>query len=148
MENSIAANRAGAAQLFSSVETIAFEGKPLCMIIKRELDPEVTTFLTPPEFNLQVGYIVYPKGHTIPRHTHLPIERQVTGTSEVLLVKQGGCSLDVYNDAKELVATRELASGDLMIMVAGGHGFRMQEDTVLLEIKQGPYPGVAEKERF
>jgi hypothetical protein len=35
-----------------------------------------------------------------------------------------------------------------MIMVGGGHGFRMTEDTVLLEVKQGPYPGVQEKERF
>jgi hypothetical protein len=41
-----------------------------------------------------------------------------------------------------------LAEGDVMVLVAGGHEFRMREDTVLLEIKQGPYPGVAEKERF
>ena len=32
--------------------------------------------------------------------------------------------------------------------VGGGHGFRMIEDTVLFEIKQGPYGGPAEKERF
>jgi len=31
-------------------------------------------------------------------------------------------------------------------LVGGGHGFRMQEDTVLLEIKQGPYLGLGEKE--
>ena len=47
-----------------------------------------------------------------------------------------------------LIATRELATGDVMLMVGGGHGFRMLEDTVLLEVKQGPYTGVAEKERF
>jgi hypothetical protein len=35
-----------------------------------------------------------------------------------------------------------------MVAVNGGHGFRVLEDTVLLEIKQGPYPGGAEKERF
>ena len=35
-----------------------------------------------------------------------------------------------------------------MLMVGGGHGFRIVEDTVFLEIKQGPYQGQEEKERF
>ena len=35
-----------------------------------------------------------------------------------------------------------------MLMVGGGHGFRMLEDTVFLEVKQGPYTGLDEKERF
>ena len=50
--------------------------------------------------------------------------------------------------SRELVATRELRQGDVMLMIAGGHGFRMLEDTILLEIKQGPYTGIDEKERF
>jgi hypothetical protein len=33
-------------------------------------------------------------------------------------------------------------------MVGGGHGFRMLEDTLLLEVKQGPYLECEEKERF
>ena len=70
------------------------------------------------------------------------------GTSEVLIVREGRCKLDVYDVDQALVATRELLPGDIMIMVGGGHGFRIREDTVLMEIKQGPYPGVAEKERF
>jgi hypothetical protein len=47
-----------------------------------------------------------------------------------------------------LVASRELRSGDITLMVGGGHGFRMQEDTVFLEVKQGPYTGIDEKECF
>lgn len=70
------------------------------------------------------------------------------GTSEVLVVKAGHCLIDIYNDDRELVATRELHPGDIMLMVGGGHGFRMIEDTVFLEIKQGPYTGLDEKERF
>jgi quercetin dioxygenase-like cupin family protein len=130
------------------VESIGFEGKTLCLIIRRELEPRSTTFLTPSDFNLQAGYIVYPEGHVIPRHVHLPVERHLTGTSEVLIVRKGRCELEVYNDDRERVAVRELRAGDVMVMVAGGHGFRMLEDTILLEVKQGPYPGVAEKERF
>jgi hypothetical protein len=46
------------------------------------------------------------------------------------------------------VATRELRDGDIMLMVGGGHGFRMIDDTILIEVKQGPYTGIDEKERF
>ena len=41
-----------------------------------------------------------------------------------------------------------MEQGDIVILVAGGHGFEMLEDTVLMEIKQGPYTGLKEKERF
>ena len=130
------------------VEHITSDQQLLCILIRVEMLPEVTTFLTPPEFKQQVGYIVYPAEGEIARHTHRSIERQLVGTSEVLVVKKGRCLLDIYNDEHKLVATRELNVGDIMLMVGGGHGFRMLEDTVLLEIKQGPYTGVDEKERF
>jgi mannose-6-phosphate isomerase-like protein (cupin superfamily) len=131
-----------------NVEYIDWNNKPLATIVRVEMNPAETTFLTPPEFNLQVGFVVYPGAGVIARHVHLPIERTVEGTSEVLVVKQGRCLVDVYNDHRELVATRELRAGDIIIMVGGGHGFRMLEDTVFLEIKQGPYTGLDEKERF
>ena len=130
------------------IEHICWNGQPLAYIIHGDLLPEKTTFLTPPEFKQQVGFIVYPKGGEIVRHVHRNLERHLTGTSEVLIIRQGRCEIDVYNDERVLVATRELRTGDIMLMVGGGHGFRMLEDTVFLEIKQGPYSGVDEKERF
>jgi mannose-6-phosphate isomerase-like protein (cupin superfamily) len=130
------------------IEHITWNEQPLCYIIRAGLNPEQTTFLTPPEFKQQVGYIVYPAGGEIARHVHRPLERHLVGTSEVLVVKKGRCLIDIYNDDRELVATRELYPGDLMLMVGGGHGFHMLEDTVLLEVKQGPYTGEEEKERF
>lgn len=130
------------------VECIRRGDVPLTYVIRAGYRPDRTTFLTPPEFKQQVGYVVYPSGAEIPRHTHVPIERRITGTSEVLVVKSGRCILDVFDDSRELVASRELREGDLMLMVGGGHGFRVIEDTVLLEVKQGPYTGFEEKERF
>ncbi len=135
-------------QLDDFVERITWQGAPLTFIIRAALLPGQTTFLTPPEFKQQVGFVVYPAGGEVARHTHRPLERHLVGTSEVLLVKRGHCYIDIYNDDRQLVATRELFTGDLMLMVGGGHGFRMIEDTVLLEIKQGPYTGLDEKERF
>jgi quercetin dioxygenase-like cupin family protein len=131
-----------------SVEIISWNNQPLTYIIRANPLPDQTTFLTPPEFKQQVGFVVYPQGGEIARHFHRPLERHLIGTSEVLVLLKGRCLIDVYNDERELVATRELQPGDIMLMVGGGHGFRMIEDTVFLEVKQGPYTGLEEKERF
>lgn len=130
------------------VEHILWHGQPLAFIIRAEMRPQETMFLTPPEFKQQVGFVVYPAGSEIQRHVHRALERHLVGTSEVLIVQRGCCDIDIYNNERELVATRELRHGDIMLMVDGGHGFRMIEDTVLLEVKQGPYTGIEEKERF
>jgi hypothetical protein len=130
------------------LEQILYEGKPLAYIIRSEMSPETTTFLTPPEFKQQVGFVVYSAGGEIQRHVHRALERHLVGTSEVLILRKGSCEIDVYNNEHELIATRELRQGDIMLMVDGGHGFRMLEDTVFLEVKQGPYTGLDEKKRF
>jgi mannose-6-phosphate isomerase-like protein (cupin superfamily) len=126
----------------------ADDGQVLAYIVRGGQAPTQTQFLTPSDCNLQVGHVVYPAGGEIARHVHLPIERHIVGSTEVLMVQQGRCEVDVYTDRQELVTTRELGVGDMVIAVGGGHGFRVLEDLVLLEIKQGPYPGGAEKERF
>ena len=130
------------------VETITWNDINLAYIVRTQVCPEKTTFLTPQNLNLQLGFVVYPANGEIPRHAHLPLERHVIGTSEALIIKKGRCMIDFYDKNRELVTTRELREGDVVLLVEGGHGFRMLEDTVLLEIKQGPYTGQEEKERF
>ena len=133
------------------IEPIADEaaGQVLAYVVRANPAPERTTFVTPPEATLQVGYIVYGAGQEIARHMHLPVERHIVGTAEVLLVQHGRCQVDVYAEDRRLVGTRELRQGDLLIALAGGHAFRLLEDTVLLEVKQGPFVGdTASKERF
>jgi cupin superfamily acireductone dioxygenase involved in methionine salvage len=131
-----------------AVEIISWNDMPLAYVIREELLPNKTTFITPPEFKQQVGFVVYPSEGEVARHLHKPLQRHLVGTSEVLILRKGRCIMDVYNNDKELVASRELHEGDIMLMVDGGHGFRMLEDTVFLEVKQGPYTGIDEKERF
>jgi uncharacterized protein with PhoU and TrkA domain len=130
------------------IERIVKEGQDLAIIIRKGLSLESTTFVTPPEYKQQVGFVVHPAGAQIHRHTHRKIERHMIGTSEVLVLLQGRCEIDIYDDQHGLVHTSELHQGDVMLMVGGGHGFRMLEDTVFLEVKQGPYLGVDEKEPF
>lgn len=130
------------------IEEISWNGQVLVFLIRAEVNPQKTVFPVPNNLSFQLGFIVYPQGGEVIRHLHKPIERHIVGTSEVLMVKKGRCEIDVYNRVREKIATRELRVGDIVLMIDGGHGFRMLEDTVLVEIKQGPYTGIDEKERF
>ena len=76
------------------------------------------------------------------------MNRNLVGTSEVLFIRTGKVEVDLYTNEKKFIATRVLNQGDILLLVSGGHGFRMLEETVMVEVKQGPYIGLEEKERF
>ena len=120
----------------------------IAVIIPAGFCPDKTDFITPPDYKQQIGFIVYKCGESIVPHRHIPMKRSLVGTSEVLLLKSGKVEVDLYSKDKRLVATRVLTQGDMILLVSGGHGFRMMEDTVMVEVKQGPYIGEEEKERF
>ena len=126
----------------------AQDGALLAYIIRAEFSTDITSFITPPEHNFQVGFVVHPQGGEIQCHFHRTIDRHISNTSEVLVVRKGCCEIDVFDEQQRMVKTLQLNPGDVMVMVSGGHGFRMLKDTVLLEIKQGPYIGIEERERF
>jgi hypothetical protein len=135
-------------KLRSPVEIIRDGATELAYIVSRDLLPDKTQFLTPDTLGQQMGMIVYGAGTSIPRHVHLPVVREVHGTSEVIVVRKGCCEVDIFNAEKQFIATRRLETGDIVLLIQGGHGFRMIEDTVLFEVKQGPYMGLADKVRF
>ena len=132
----------------NEIEWIKKDDLVLGLIIPAAYEPNRSQFITPDSYKQQIGFIVYPqKGKIIP-HFHHEQERNILGMSEVLLVRRGHCWVDFYWKDKSLLCSRELKTGDVLVLVSGGHGFRMIEDTVFLEIKQGPYVGEQEKERF
>lgn len=131
-----------------NIDRIESEGQLLAIVVRAAELPRETAFVTPPESILQVGYVVRSAGGEVERHVHKPLKRTVIGTPEVLVVSSGSCEVDIYTPDRRLVSTSALQTGDVLVMTGGGHGFRMIEDTVLFEVKQGPYPGVDEKDRF
>src|ERR1700731_192883 len=87
-------------------ETIAYEGRTLCIIVRAEPAPHSTKFYTPTDFNLQVGKIVYPAGSEIPRHKHYPVRPSITyNTSEVLVVQKGRMIVELYSDDYKLLCS-------------------------------------------
>lgn len=130
------------------VEIISAGDLPLAYIVRAGWMPGETTFLTPDHFGQQIGMIVYGAGKEIQPHVHLPVVREVHGTTECIVVRKGACLLDLYDEQRNPICTRELKEGDIALLIAGGHGFRMTEDTVLFEVKQGPFVNGRDKSRF
>tara|TARA_B100000579_G_scaffold370507_1_gene332574 strand:- start:168 stop:596 length:429 start_codon:yes stop_codon:yes gene_type:complete len=120
----------------------------IAYFIDPKWEPNQTTFLTPDHFGQQMGMIVYSAGEHIIPHQHLPVTRKVEGTTECILVKKGKCYIDIYNKKKDLIFTKEMCEGEIVLLLGGAHGFRMIEDTILFEVKQGPYVGEDDKKRF
>ena len=132
----------------AAVERICAGSQVLAVVLRARYMPTTTEFITPADYKQQVGFVTRAAGESVTAHRHLPLDRHIIGTSEVLFVRRGRMIARLYDDRRALVAMRTLEAGDVILLVSGGHGFEMLEDTVLLEVKQGPYTGMEEKERF
>ena len=56
--------------------------------------------------------------------------------------------MDFYDGKCRFQKSAVLEEGDVILLAGGGHGFEILEETVMIEIKQGPYAGDADKTRF
>jgi hypothetical protein len=56
--------------------------------------------------------------------------------------------VDFYGKDQRYLESRELEAGDTIMLVSGGHGFEVLEEIAMIEVKQGPYSGDADKTVF
>lgn len=99
-------------------------------------------FFSPDGDFQQVGTWGYPAGKALQAHSHNEVARSVAWTQEVLYIRTGRVLAEIYDTADQKVAELEAAAGDLLVLLRGGHGYRILEDgTQVLEIKNGPYVG-------
>ena len=122
--------------------------KILAIIINKDFRKEGIEFFTPDDFSQQLAYMNRPEGYIIPPHVHNLVPREVTLTQEVLFIRSGKLRVDFYDDDKKYLESKILTAGDVILLAGGGHGFEMLEPTEMIEVKQGPYSGEADKVRF
>ncbi len=130
------------------IENIHHQGELLAVIIRKSFREPGIHFTTPDSFSQQLAYMRHPAGKVIAPHVHNPVLRQVQLTQEVLLVRSGKVRVDFYDDQKNYLESRHLSDGDVILLAAGGHGFEALEELEMIEVKQGPYAGEADKTRF
>lgn len=91
---------------------------------------------------VQVGTWGYDEGIKLQPHIHNEVRREVLRTQEVIFVRSGKVAASLFDEEGNLVERLELRSGDALILLRGGHGYEiLEDDTQVLEVKNGPYPG-------
>ena len=130
------------------IETIACRDQVLAILVRANYTGSGIQFFTPDNFSQQLAYMNRATGYVIPPHVHNAQRREVQLTNEVLFIKSGRVRVDLYDSDKVYAESRVLEAGDVILLVSGGHGFEMLEDTEMIEVKQGPYTGDSDKTRF
>ncbi|MDB4208827.1 hypothetical protein N9770_05515 [Amylibacter sp.] len=130
------------------LKEIIVDGVIYAIILKTGFNKEGIHFFTPVDFSQQLGYMKREKGYVIDPHIHKPVSREVHFTKEVLFLKSGSVRVDFYKEDKSFLSSEILHEGDVILLAHGGHGFEMLESSELIEVKQGPYAGDLDKERF
>ena len=129
-------------------EEIKYKNEMLAIIVSNSFDKEGIHFFTPGDLSQQLAYMNHPSGKTIDPHVHNPVKREVQYTQEVLFIRKGKLRVDFYDESQNYIESRILESGDVILLIKGGHGFKVLEDLEMFEVKQGPYAGDKDKTRF
>lgn len=130
------------------IQLIKKKEKILAMVIRSNYICEGVDFITPDEYSQQVAYMHHPTGKAIDAHIHNLVHRNVVLTQEVLFIKSGRLRVDFYDDYEDYLESIVLETGDVILLVSGGHGFTVLEEVEMIEVKQGPYSGEIDKKRF
>lgn len=123
-------------------------GTLLALIIRNDYDKPGISFFTEDEFSQQLAYMHHPKGHVILPHVHNVVKREVLYTKETLIIKKGKLRCDFYTDDHKYIKSIVAETGDVLLLVSGGHGFECLDECQFFEVKQGPYAGEGDKTRF
>lgn len=120
----------------------------LGIVVRSNYTADGIRFFTSDEDPLQIGYMHREEGYVIQPHSHNPVERKITRTHEVLFIRSGRVRIDFYTEEKEYLSSTIVSQGDIVLLAEGGHGFKMLETAEIIEVKQGPYVGNLDKNRF
>ena len=130
------------------VEEITYNKKILAIILRSRYKQKGIKFFTPNSFSQQLGYMNRPKGYCIQPHVHKKNYRKVQSTNEALFIKSGMVRIDFYNQKQNYLKSKILKRGDIILLIAGGHGFEMLKASEMIEVKQGPYSNNKDKVVF
>lgn len=129
------------------MRAIEDNGSRLGILIPRGDRQKGLNFYSEDSDFIQLGIWGYDCGKKLAAHIHNRVHREVSQTQEVVYVMQGKLKAFMYSEDEKLIEELTLQEGDTLILLNGGHGYEiLEDDTFVLEIKNGPYVG-ADKDR-
>lgn len=130
------------------IEKIEKDGSLLAVIVYNGHQSDGVSFITDKKSLLQLGYMNHPTGYRVKPHSHNKVHRHLVGTQEVLFIKKGKIKIDFYSHDQVYLESRELSSGDIVLLIDGGHGITILHEATIVEVKNGPYVDGSDKSRF
>lgn len=114
------------------------------LVLRKGAEAKGVNFITPRNYPLQVGVQLRRKNELIKSHIHKSTKKEIKTIQEFIHIDYGRVKVSIFNENGEKISDIILNSGDSMLQVRGGHGFKVLKDTKLIEVKQGPYDSVKE----
>ena len=133
------------------IERIIHKKKNYALIIRNKIQfkKKGVNFLTKKEDLLQVGFLKHNRNHIIKSHIHIRQKRSINYSSEVLIIKKGEIKVNFFDCYKKKIPkTKILYKDDIIILFQGGHGFEVNKNCEIIEVKQGPYLKSKDKKLF
>ena len=130
------------------IEEFIHNGNAFAIIVRRDFNCPGINFFTPNDYSQQLAYMSHRTGKEIQPHVHKKVQREVHYTQETLFIRKGKLQVDFYSDDQQYLESRVLEAGDVILLIKGGHGFKVVEDLEMFEVKQGPYAGDEDKIKF
>ena len=130
------------------IEKFIHNNDTFAIIVRKDFNNLGINFFTPNDYSQQLAYMGHPAGKEIQPHIHKKVQREVHFTQETLFIRKGKLKVDFYTDEQEFLESRILEAGDVILLIKGGHGFKVLEDLEMFEVKQGPYAGDEDKIKF
>ena len=129
-------------------EQVTIQGDVVAIIVRKDFEKDGIHFFTPNDYSQQLAYMSHPTGKEIQPHLHKKLQREVHYTQETLFIRKGKLQVDFYSDDQQYLESRVLEGGDVILLIKGGHGFKVLENLEMFEVKQGPYAGDEDKIKF
>ena len=81
-------------------------------------------------------------------HKHTKRLTSILRTTEVILLLTGTLRVDFYNDKYKYLFSKKINERDIIMLIHGGHGFKVLKNAEMIEVKQGPYSLASDKIKF
>jgi len=113
--------------------------KKTLMGIKIITIPSGSTPATNEKESLQLLTLKHPKGTYLKAHLHSPRKRVTNQLQECWVVVKGKVRFDLYGPDKRFFKYIFLKGGQAFILISGGIGIHVLDDTEIFEVKNGPF---------
>ena len=131
------------------IEKILHKKRLFALIVRRQFRKKSgINFFTSKEATQQFGFMRHKKNYIIKPHKHNKRLTRILRTTEVILLLKGTLRVDFYTDKLKYLFSKKINERDIIMLIHGGHGFKVLKNVEMIEVKQGPYSLARDKVKF